>query len=162
MADGSSYSTLAWVTTTDNSSHLLTFSGRAGYYRVKRVSFTTGGDTASYAAANELKQLSPAVKITQNGGNYTISASAKTYRSYAKADSNTYANKIILAAYDGNDKVLGLKIVDFTSTDKEADYVDIVTLTSAPSGKITVKSFIFNDLDDMIPLTTRGLVDFLN
>ena len=82
--------------------------------------------------------------------------------SLVKADSNTYANKIILAAYDATGKVLGLRVVDFTSTDKEADYVDIATLTSAPSGKITVKSMIFDGLGTINPLTARGKVDFLN
>ena len=38
--------------------------------------------------------LSPGVKIRQSGGNYIISASPKTYRSYAKPDSNTYNNKL--------------------------------------------------------------------
>ncbi len=161
-ANGSNYSLLAYAKTTDSASHLLTFSGKAGYYKVVRKSNTTGGATISFAEQDELKQLSPAVKITQSGSNYIISASAKTYRSYAKADSNTYANKIILAAYDATGKVLGLRVVDFTSTDKEADYVDIATLTSAPSGKITVKSMIFDGLGTINPLTARGKVDFLN
>ncbi|MCR4719516.1 MAG: hypothetical protein K5768_07795 [Firmicutes bacterium] len=160
--NGSSYSLLAYAKTTDDSSHLLTFSGKAGYYKVVRKSNTVGGDTTSYATKDELKQLSPSVKIRQSGSNYIISASAKTYKTYAKADNTEYANKIVLAAYDSTGKVLGLRVVDFTTISKEADYVDIATLTSAPSGQITVKSMIFDGLGTIEPLTKNGRLDFLN
>ena len=161
-ANGSNYSLLAYAKTADSASHLLTFSGKAGYYKVVRKSNTTGGDTASFAASNELKQLSPAVKVTQSGGNYIISASAKTYRTYAKPDSTEYADKIILAAYDSTDKVLGLKVVDFTTLSPEADYVDIATLDQAPVGQITVKSMIFDGLSSIEPMTKFGIIKFLN
>ncbi len=161
-ANGSNYSLLAYAKTADSASHLLTFSGKAGYYKVVRKSNTTGGDTASFAASNELKQLSPAVKVTQSGGNYIISASAKTYRTYAKPDGTEYTNKIVLSAYDSTGKILGLRIVDFTALSPEADYVNIATLTSAPTGKITVKSMILDDMSGMEPLTEFGITNFLN
>lgn len=161
-ANGSSYSLLAYAKTTDDASHLLTFSGKAGYYKVVRKSDTKGGDTISSATSNTLKQLSPAVKITQSGSNYTIWASAKTYKSYAQPDSTSYTNKVVLAAYDSTGKVLGVKLVDFTGIDREADYVSIVTLNSAPTGKVTVKSMIFDGIGTINPLTKSGTVDFLN
>lgn len=67
---------------------------------------------------------------------------------------------IVDAINDG--KVLGLRVVDFTTISKEADYVDIATLTSAPSGQITVKSMIFDGLGTIEPLTKNGRLDFLN
>ena len=161
-ANGSNYELLSYARTADSVSHLLKFSGKAGYYKVVRKSNTIGGATASYAESNELRQLSPAVKVRQSGGNYIISASAKTYRTYAKPDGTTYANKIILAAYDSTGKILGLRVVDFTTLSPEADYVDIATLNSAPSGKIVVKSMILGDLSGFEPLTEYGRTDFLN
>ena len=161
-ANGSNYSLLAYARTADGASHLLTFSGKAGYYKIFRNSNSTSGVTTSFATSDELKQLSPAVKIRQSGGKYIISAYAKTYRSYAKTDSRTYANKVVLAAYDANNKLLGLTVADFTSTNIEGNYVDIVTLNSKPSGAITVKSMIFDGLETIVPLTARGTVKFLN
>ena len=107
--------------------------------------------------------LSPGVKIRQSGANYIISASPKTYRSYAKPDSNTYNNKLVLAAYDEtSNSLLGYRVIPFTATSKESAYVDIVTLNSAPTGKITVKCFILDNFNSITPLTASRKLQIVN
>lgn len=138
--------------------HMITFEGRAGYYRVIRMSNTTKVSETSYAEEDTLKLKTPGVKVIQSNGAYKVSVSPKSYRSYAVKDNNEYANKILIAVYDGNGKVLGIKGIDFTKTDKDADYIDVATVDASQLNKLKVKTFIFDDLSNIKPLTKFGEV----
>ena len=157
-SDGSSYSTAGYAKTNrpdaENNGCTISFKGRAGYYRLMRVSNTHTSDTSGISNTNKLKQLSPGVKFKNN----VLYVAPRTYESIQGSD--TYSCKQIIAAYDGDGRFIAAKVTDFGETDKNTDYTELMTFDGKVPDRITVKTLLFEDMENVKKLATVGAAEY--
>lgn len=70
-----------------------------------------------------------------------------------------YSYKQILTAYDETEtELIAVKVIDFTTTDKNNEYSELIKFTEGLPDGLVIKTFIFKDLTDIQPVADAGNV----
>lgn len=159
--DGTNYTLTQYAKThrigPDDKGATIYFKGRAGYYKLVRKSNTHEIIGTQICTENQIKQLSPGVKLKNN----ILYVAPRSYESIGNAGGNEYNYKQIIAVYDKGDKrLIATKIYDINQTDKNSGYEEFTNFIQANSDAIVIKTFIFENLENVSPVAAAKSVTF--
>ena len=127
----------------------VSFTGRGGYYKLRRVSDTYKAVNPEITEENSVKQLSPAVKVNDNA----IYVAPRTYDAVSGVSNGVYNYTQLIGVYANDGRLISAKILDnFTETDKIGEYYELGGMDDLTDGFV-VKTFLFEDLKSIKPVT---------
>lgn len=161
--DGSEYKVMTTAKTSrfgENKGATISFAGMPGYYKLRRVSSEYTQRSAEITTENEIKQLSPGVKVM----NDALYVAPRTYTSMSNISAGEYSHTQIIAVYeeheDGIKELVFMKLLDnFTETDKSSDYLEIMDVKNLPEN-VVIKTFLLEDMESLSPVTNFGIVKY--
>ena len=149
-----SYSVIAWAMTNrmnnkKDKGYTISFSGRQGYYRLKRVSNTHTENEPFISEAVVVKQLAPGVKLSENA----LCVAPRNYSSIANSTA-AYSGKLIISVYDKQTNALEeVKILDFIKPEKNGKYIEML-----PADEDKVIKTLLADIQLIRPLAPAAEV----